>query len=155
GAGLPARAGRRGASGRRGAPPGEAGLPRGPLLMKRRGGGGMKRRDSIAIPIWGGISGPAPAQALSALRQNQSVAAAIQARLHRNAELANNRIAVTVERGVATLTGKVDSEQEKSDAARTALGAGIVGVDNRLEVGGADARQAAADGAVTAEIKGK
>ncbi len=57
--------------------------------------------------------------------------------------------------GVATLTGTVDTQTEKSDAARLALVTGILGVDNRLDVGSNGIRHAVSDSAVTAKIKGK
>jgi hyperosmotically inducible periplasmic protein len=56
---------------------------------------------------------------------------------------------------VATLTGTVDTQVEKADAARLALVSGIVGVDNRLDVGSKGVREAVSDGGLTARIKGK
>jgi osmotically-inducible protein OsmY len=109
--------------------------------------GGMAAVLVAATSIGAGV--PARAQPVRPAGEDQPLAAEIQSRLRADPELSNNRIAVRVDRGVATLSGKVDSEREKSDAAQVAR-------DNRLEVGGsAGARRAAADGAVTAEIKGK
>ncbi len=101
-----------------------------------------------------GAAAPPSAQPVRPAGEDDPLAGQIQASLREEPELSNNRIAVRVDRGVATLSGRVDSEREKSDAARVALASGVVGVDNRLEVGSAGARQAA-DGAVTDEIKSK
>src|SRR6202012_2971627 len=68
---------------------------------------------------------------------------------------ANNKIGVSVDHGVATLTGKVDSQREKSEAARLALVSGIIGVDNRLEVGSASLKATVTDTAVTTKIEAK
>jgi hyperosmotically inducible protein len=79
--------------------------------------------------------------------------AQIQTRLQQNPNLKNNRIEVTVADGVATLKGLVDTQAEKAEAARLASVSGIVGIDNRLEVGGAGLDQAVSDSALTASIK--
>ena len=108
--------------------------------------GGMAAVLVAATSIGAGV--PARAQPVRPAGEDQPLAAEIQSRLRADPELSNNRIAVRVDRGVATLSGKVDSEREKSDAAQVARDSGVVG-------GSAGARRAAADGAVTAEIKGK
>jgi hyperosmotically inducible protein len=87
--------------------------------------------------------------------QAQQQVAQIQMRLHKDPDLKNNSIAVSVTNGVATLTGTVDSPAERSDAARLALVSGIVGVDNRLDVGSKGVREAVSDSGVTAKIKGQ
>ena len=87
--------------------------------------------------------------------QAQQQVAQIQRRLQKNPDLRNNQIVVTVDNGVATLTGTVDTQTEKSDAARLALVSGIVGVDNRLDVGSKGVREAVSDSGLTAKIKGK
>jgi osmotically-inducible protein OsmY len=99
-------------------------------------------------------AGPALAQQAGSDQAQQQVAQ-IQMRLRKNPDLRNNPIGVTVNKGVATLTGTVDTQSEKSDAARLALVSGIVGVDNRLDVGSTGVRQAVSDSGVTAKIKGK
>jgi hyperosmotically inducible periplasmic protein len=53
------------------------------------------------------------------------------------------------------LKGKVDTQGEKAEATRLASVSGIVGIDNRLEVGSASLDQAVSDSAVTASIKEK
>jgi osmotically-inducible protein OsmY len=80
---------------------------------------------------------PALAREVGSDRAQRQVAQ-IQLRLQKNPDLRNNAIAVAVNNGVATLTGTVDTLTEKSDAARLALVSGIVGVDNRLDVGSSD-----------------
>jgi len=79
----------------------------------------------------------------------------IQMRLQKDPNLKNNRIEVTVESGIATLKGKVDTQAEKAQATRLASVSGIVGIDNRLEVGSASLDQAVSDSALTASIKEK
>ena len=66
-----------------------------------------------------------------------------------------NPIDVTVANGVATLKGKVDTQGEEAQATRLASVSGIVGIDNRLEVGSASLDQAVSDSALTASIKEK
>jgi hyperosmotically inducible periplasmic protein len=79
----------------------------------------------------------------------------IQTRLQEAPELKNNPIEVSVANGVATLKGKVDTQAEKAQASRLASVSGIVGVDNRLEVGSASLDQAVSDSALTASVKEK
>jgi hyperosmotically inducible protein len=79
----------------------------------------------------------------------------IQTRLQQDPELKNNQIEVSVANGVATLKGKVDTQGEKAQATRLASVSGIVGIDNRLEVGSASLDQAVSDSALTASIKEK
>src|SRR3954470_24698047 len=99
-------------------------------------------------------AGPARAQSAGP-DQAQKQMAQIQMRLQKNPDLRNNAIDVSVNNGVATLTGTVDTQAEKSDAARLALVSGIVGVDNRLDVGSKGIREAVSDSGVTAKIKGQ
>lgn len=117
----------------------------------------MKTKRVGAMTIWilsAGSTGSALAQPAGAEQAQQQVAQ-IQMRLQKNADLKNNAIGVAVSNGVATLTGTVDTQAEKSDAARLALVRGIVGVDNRLDVGSTGVRQAVSDSGLTAGIKGK
>jgi len=117
----------------------------------------MTTKGLGAMTIWimsAATAGPALAREAGSEQAQQQVAQ-IQMRLRKNPDLKNNAIDVTVNNGVATLTGTVDSQTEKSDAARLALVSGIVGVDNRLDVGSAGVRQAVSDSGLTAKIKGK
>ena len=83
------------------------------------------------------------------------VVSQIQMRLQKDPNLKNNRIEVTVDKGIATLKGMVDTDAEKAEASRLASVSGIVGIDNRLEVGSASLDQAVSDSALTASIKEK
>jgi hyperosmotically inducible protein len=117
----------------------------------------MKTKRLGAMTIWilsAGTAGSALAQQAGSEQAQQQVAQ-IQMRLQKNSDLRNNAIRVVVNNGVATLTGTVDTQAEKSDAARLAMVGGIVGVDNRLDVGSTGARQAVSDSGLTAKIKGK
>jgi len=111
----------------------------------------MKTKSLGAMTIWilsAGTAGAAP----GGPEQAQQQVAQIQMRLQRNPDLRNNPIGVAVSNGVATLTGTVDTQAEKSDAARLALVSGIVGVDNRLDVGSKGVRQAVSDSGLTAKM---
>jgi osmotically-inducible protein OsmY len=97
----------------------------------------MKTKSLGAMTIWimsAATAEPALAREAGSDRSQRQVAQ-IQMRLQKDPDLRNNAIAVAVNNGVATLTGTVDTQTEKSDAARLALVGGIVGVDNRLDVG--------------------
>jgi len=117
----------------------------------------MTTKSVGAMTIWlmsATTAGPALAESAGPQQAQQQVAQ-IQTRLQKNADLKNNAIGVSVNNGVATLTGTVDTQAEKSDAARLALVGGIVGVDNRLDVGSKGVREAVSDSGLTAKIKGQ
>ena len=114
----------------------------------------MKTKSFGAMTIWILSAGSAGA-ALAGPEQARQQVAQIQTRLQKDPDLRNNAIGVAVNNGVATLTGTVDTPAEKSDAARLALVTGIVGVDNRLDVGSKGVGQAVSDSGLTAKIKGK
>ena len=105
-----------------------------------------------AQPAPGATARAQPAPGASQLRRQASE---IQLRLQKDPNLKNNPIEVTVDSGVATLKGKVDTQAEKADATRLASVTGIVSVDNRLEIGSASLDQAVSDSALTAGIKEK
>ncbi len=122
--------------------------------MKRAGGVG----DFGVVALWAlsmGAVATARAQPLPGGGPVRSQVSEIQTRLQKDPNLKNNRIEVTVANGVATLKGTVDSDAEKAEASRLASVSGIVGIDNRLEVGSSGLAQAVADSAVTASIKEK
>lgn len=105
--------------------------------------GEMRTKSIGAMTIWilsAGTAGTSLAQRAGADHAQLQVDQ-IQMRLQKNPDLRNNPIGVTVHNGVATLTGSVDTEAEKSDAARLALVSGIVGVDNCLDVASSGVRQ--------------
>jgi len=64
------------------------------------------------------------------LGQQQQILAWIQ----RTPDLRDNQITVSVDDGIATLEGTVDSEAEKKEAQQLAHVDGILGVNNRLQV---------------------
>lgn len=107
--------------------------------------------------LWLGLATSAMAQQASQLPSGPTQASKqqqmIQARLQNDPSLRNNHIAVSIDNGVARLTGTVDSEAEKAAAARDATVAGVVGVDNRLVVAGARLAQTVADDALRASIR--
>ena len=122
--------------------------------MKRaRAAGGLGVVLGWALSL--GAVAAARAQQAPVARQSQPQVSQIQLRLQKDPNLKNNRIEVSVEGGVATLKGKVDTQSEKAEASRLASVSGIVGIDNRLEVGSASLDQAVADSALTASIKEK
>jgi osmotically-inducible protein OsmY len=61
----------------------------------------------------------------------------IEGRLQNAPDLKNNHIKVDVDDGIAVLEGTVDSAREKKEAQHLAHIDGILGVNNRLQVGGA------------------
>jgi osmotically-inducible protein OsmY len=82
-------------------------------------------------------------------------AAEIQARLQKDPDLKNNRIDVTVDNGIATLKGNVDTDAEKANASKLAMVKGVVGVQNQLDVGSVGVKQTFSDSAITGKIKAK
>lgn len=122
----------------------------------------MKRASGVgglgAVALWAlsvGAVVTARAQPLPGGGPVRSQVSQIQTRLQQDPNLKNNRIEVSVANGVATLKGTVDSDAEKAEASRLASVSGIVGIDNRLEVGSSGLAQAVSDSAVTASIKEK
>ena len=122
----------------------------------------MKRARGVGVvgvvAAWAlsvGTVASARAQPAPAANQVGSQVSQIQTRLQKDPNLQNNRVEVTVKNGIATLTGKVDTQSEKAEATRLASVTGIVGIDNRLEVGSASLDQAVSDSALTAGIKEK
>lgn len=77
----------------------------------------------------------------------------IQGKLKKDADLKNNRIAVSVDNSVATLKGTVDTPTEKTKAEELAHVDGIVRVDNELDVGSKGVGTAITDTALTAKLK--
>jgi hyperosmotically inducible protein len=120
--------------------------------MKRsRGVGGLG-----VVAVWAlsmGAAAVVRAQPLPGGGPVRSQVSQIETRLQQNPDLKNNQIEVSVANGVATLKGKVDTQAEKAEATRLASVSGIVGIDNRLEVGSANLDQSLADDALTSNIK--
>lgn len=61
----------------------------------------------------------------------------IRACFQQTPDLKNNRIDVKVDDGIAVLEGTVDTAKEKKEAQKLAHVDGILGVNNRLKVSGA------------------
>lgn len=112
-------------------------------------------RGMVAVAMFGMLTaGAVRAEQVSGHEAlNQS--AEIQARLQKDPDLKNNRIDVTVDNGIATLKGTVDTNAEKVTASRLAMVKGVVGVQNQLDVGSVGAKQTFSDSAITAKIKAK
>jgi len=79
----------------------------------------------------------------------------ILSKLRADPELANNKIEVHVDKGVATLKGKVDSEMEKSRAVTLAAVPGVHIVDDQLKVASEGAKAVVTDSAITTSLKAK
>jgi hyperosmotically inducible protein len=77
----------------------------------------------------------------------------IQTRFQTDADLRNNQIQATVDNGVVTLKGIVDTDGEKAKAARLAMVKGVTQVDNQLKVGSEGAKAAVTDSTITARLK--
>ena len=97
------------------------------------------------------------ARAEQPVRNDTSAVATKQilSKLRSDPELANNRIEVHVDKGVATLKGKVDSELEKSRAVSLAAVPGVHIVDDQLKIGSEGAKAIVADSAITTGLKAK
>ena len=79
----------------------------------------------------------------------------ILSKLRADPELANNKIEVHVDKGVATLKGKVDSQMEKNRAVTLAAVPGVHIVDDQLKVASEGAKAIVTDSALTTTIKAK
>jgi hyperosmotically inducible periplasmic protein len=77
----------------------------------------------------------------------------IQTRFQSDADLRNNSIQATIENGVVTLKGTVDTDGEKAKAARLAMVKGVTHVDNQLKVGSETTKAAMTDSTITARLK--
>jgi osmotically-inducible protein OsmY len=102
-----------------------------------------------------GLVGSSPAQATSSAREaklEQQIAADLQ----KDSDLGNDRVDVSVYRGVATLTGTVDTKAERAKAEQLARTDGVSAVDNQLGVGNlGPAAAAISDSAVTVQVRGQ
>jgi osmotically-inducible protein OsmY len=77
----------------------------------------------------------------------------IQTRFQSDTDLRNNTIQATIDNGVATLKGTVDTDAEKAKAARLAMVKGVSHVDNQLKVGSEGAKATVTDSTITARLK--
>ena len=76
----------------------------------------------------------------------------VQAELQQDPDLKDNTIDVWISHGVATLTGTVDTKEERAKAARITRAEGVARVDNQLRVESKNAKRAVSDDAVTADV---
>jgi len=99
-----------------------------------------------------GLAGSARADQLPG-NQAAQAESQIQMRLQQDTDLKNNRISATVDNGVVTLKGTVDSEAERTKAAKLAMVKGVSQVDNQLRVGSESTKATVSDSAITARLK--
>jgi len=116
-----------------------------------------RMRGMLAVALFGVTLGGAVGARAEQVSGHEALnqASQIQARLQKDADLKNNRLEVTVDNGIATLKGTVDTDAEKARAAQLAMIKGVVGVQNQLDVGSAGVKQTFSDSAITAKIKAK
>jgi len=110
---------------------------------------------TLAAQLGLAVGVSARAEEAPAARELMRAEKQIQANLQNDRDLANNRIDVRVSGDVATLTGTVDSEAERSKAVRLSSIAGIRVIDDQLKVESVGMKATVTDGAVTAKIKGQ
>jgi len=97
-------------------------------------------------------SGAALAEQVSG-KAATNLAREIRTKLKSDSDLKNNKIEVTVDNGVATLTGTVDTADERAKADALAKVNGVVRVDDRLDVGSQGMKATVTDAATTAKLK--
>lgn len=85
----------------------------------------------IAGPVSGG---PVLSQSAAVTVTDDTLTGRIEARVHQDAALKNHDVNVSVDNGVATLTGTVGTNGQKTRAATLARVKGITRVDNKLMV---------------------
>jgi osmotically-inducible protein OsmY len=85
----------------------------------------------VAGPVSAGAASP---QAAAVKPSDHTLTERIETRVHQDAALKNHDVDVSVDNGVATLTGTVATNAQKTRAATLARVKGITRVDNRLVV---------------------
>ena len=85
----------------------------------------------VAGPVSAGAARP---QAAAVKPSDHTLTERIETRVHQDAALKNHDVDVSVDNGVATLTGTVATNAQKTRAATLARVKGITRVDNRLAV---------------------
>ena len=78
--------------------------------------------------------GAASSQAAAVKPSDHTLTERIETRVHQDASLKNHNVDVSVDNGVATLTGTVATNAQKTRAATLARVKGITRIDNRLVV---------------------
>jgi osmotically-inducible protein OsmY len=97
-------------------------------------------------------AGAGPAAATSG-PEDAKLEKQIQASLQADRDLQNNRVDVRVDGDVATLTGTVDSDAERTKSAALAEVGPIRVVDNRLKVESVGVKNAVTDSGITTSVK--
>jgi len=87
-----------------------------------------------ALALGAIVVAPSAAFAQTAQTDDATLDSKIEARIKANATLKHDDIDVSVEHGVATLTGKVPSEAHKTQAGTLAKITGVTRVDNKLDI---------------------
>jgi Predicted periplasmic or secreted lipoprotein len=110
-----------------------------------------------ALALVGLAMAPSAALAQAAKVDDGTLKTRIEARLKSSASLKNDTINVSVDNGVATLTGTVHSAAQKVNAGRLAKIAGVTNVENKLDVDSASERaiDKAGEGTKKAAVKTK
>jgi hyperosmotically inducible protein len=112
---------------------------------------GLRLGVALLAAVTGGLARSQPPSSTNDLKAEKQIHAA----LLKAADLEDNDIDVTVNHGVATLQGKVDTRSERVKAERVARVDGVTGVDNQLMVVGKKATGTASDDAVTENVRAK
>jgi hyperosmotically inducible periplasmic protein len=110
---------------------------------------------AVALMVAGGSGARAEQPAPARDDANAVATKQILSKLRSDRDLSDNRIEVHVDKGVATLKGKVDSELEKSKAVTLASVPGVQVVDDQLKVASEGAKAVVTDSALTTAIKAK
>jgi hyperosmotically inducible protein len=84
---------------------------------------------------------------------NAALAKKIQVKLEEDSDLKNNTIEVTVDRGVATLKGAVDTREERAKAESLAKINGVRRVDDHIDVDASPSKGGMSDAAITSRVK--
>lgn len=108
---------------------------------------------SSAAPAWAEPPGGPGASASPPASRNEELERKVMASLLTDRELKNNHIDVTVDGATVTLKGKVDSDGERTRAARLAQVDGITIVHDQLEVGSQGVEEAVTDAAITTKLR--
>lgn len=88
----------------------------------------------LALVAGAASASPALPQSATVKTSDLTLIEQIEARVHQDAALKKHDVKVTVDAGVATLTGTVENSDQKSRAAQLARVKGVTRVDNRLVV---------------------
>ena len=105
----------------------------------------------VGLSLWLG-SGAAVGDQVSG-KAEMNLAKEIRTKLRGDPDLKNNKIDVSVDNGVVTLRGTVDTSDERAKADALANVDGVARVDDQLEVGSNGMRATLADSVTTTKLK--